>query len=69
LQAKNSHSKNDECVYVLEATRVLSILSPDIGAQYFRDVGAVINAGTPPDRTRLLAVMSGNGLVPAAPPG
>ena len=101
----HSHSKNDECVYVLEgilrysvdavtrdlhpgewmfspkgsvhhfsnpsgeATRVLSILSPDIGAQYFRDVGAVINAGGPPDRTRLLAVMSSYGLVPAAPRG
>jgi uncharacterized cupin superfamily protein len=101
----HSHSKNDECVYVLEgilrysvdsvtrdlrpgdwmyspkgsvhhfsnpsgvATRVLSILSPDIGAQYFRDVGAVINAGAQPDRARLLAVMSGYGLVPAAPRG
>ena|SRR5215469_7560588 len=98
----HSHSKNDECVYVLEGilrysvdgatrdlragewmfspkgsvhhfsnpseemTRVLSILSPDIGAQYFRDVGAVINAGGPPDRVRLLAIMSNYGLVPAA---
>jgi len=51
-----------------EATRVLSIMSPDIGAQYFRDVAALINAGGPPDRARLLAVMSGYGLVPAAPP-
>jgi uncharacterized RmlC-like cupin family protein len=99
----HSHSKNDECVYVLEGTlrypvdavtrdlragewmfspkgsvhhfsnpsgettRVLSIISPDIGPQYFRDVGAVINAGVPPDRARLLAVMSNYGLVPAAP--
>jgi len=99
----HSHSKNDECVYVLEGTlrysvdgvtrdlrpgewmfspkgsvhqftnpsggttRVLSIMSPDIGAQYFRDVGAVIDAGGPPDRARLLAVMSSYGLVPAAP--
>src|SRR5436190_1381995 len=73
----HSHSKNDECVYVLEGTlrysvdgvvrdlkpgdsmlspkgsvhhfsnphdvpaRSLTILTPDIGAQYFRDVGAV----------------------------
>ena len=101
----HSHSKNDECVYVLEGilrysvdavtrdlragecmfspkgsvhhfsnpsretTRVLAILSPDVGAQYFRDVGAVINAGGPPDRARLLAVMSSYGLVPAAPRG
>jgi quercetin dioxygenase-like cupin family protein len=99
----HSHSKNDECVYVLEGTlrysvdavtrdlragdwmfspkgsvhhfsnpsgettRVLSIMSPDIGPQYFRDLGAVINAGVPPDRARLLAVMSNYGLVPAAP--
>lgn len=97
----HSHSKNDECVYVLEGilrysvdavtrdlhvgecmvspkgsvhqfsnpsretTRVLAILSPDIGAQYFRDVAAVINAGGPPDRVRLLAVMSGYGLAAA----
>jgi quercetin dioxygenase-like cupin family protein len=99
----HSHSKNDECVYVLEGilrysvdnvtrdlrpgewmfspkgsvhqfgnpheetTRVLTILNPDIGAQYFRDVGAVINAGGPPDRVRLFSVMSRYGLVPAAP--
>jgi quercetin dioxygenase-like cupin family protein len=99
----HSHSKNDECVYILEGilrysvdavtrtlrpgdwmfspkgsvhhfsnpsretTRVLSILSPDIGAQYFRDVGAIINAGAALDRARLLAVMSSYGLV-AAPP-
>ena len=50
-----------------ETTRVLSILSPDIGAQYFRDVGAVINAGSPPERARLLAVMSSYGLLAAAP--
>ena len=88
----HSHSKNDECVYVLEGilrysvdnatrdlrpgewmfspkgsvhqfsnphketTRVLTILNPDIGAQYFRDVGSVINAGGPPDRVRLVSV-------------
>jgi quercetin dioxygenase-like cupin family protein len=50
-------------------TRALFILSPDIGAQFFRDVAAVINAGGPPDRGRLLAVMSSYGLVLAAPHG
>jgi len=45
--------------------RALIILTPDIGAQYFRDVGAVVNVGGPPDRSRLLAVMSRYGLVPA----
>ncbi|NMM27218.1 MAG: cupin domain-containing protein [Glaciimonas sp.] len=101
----HSHSKNDECIYVLEGTlryrvddttrdlehgdwmfsprgsvhqfsnphgqvaRVLVIQTPDIGAQYFRDVGAVVNAGGPPDRTKLLGIMSEYGLVPAVPGG
>jgi quercetin dioxygenase-like cupin family protein len=47
--------------------RALIILSPDIGAQYFRDVAAVANAGGPPDKAALVAVMSRYGLVPAAP--
>jgi hypothetical protein len=49
--------------------RALLVLTPDtIGSQYFRDVGAIVNAGGPPDRTRLKAVMQEYGLVPAAPP-
>jgi uncharacterized cupin superfamily protein len=99
----HSHSKNEECVYVLEGTlrysvddvkrdltpgnwmftprgsvhqfsnphkdaaRALIILTPDIGAQYFRDVGAILNAGGPPDRTGLVAVMARYGLVPVPP--
>lgn len=50
-----------------ETARALIALSPDIGAQYFRDVASVINAGGPPDRTKLLAVMTRYGLVPAPP--
>ena len=50
-----------------ETARALIVLTPDIGAQYFRDVAAVINAGGPPDRTQLLAVMAHYGLVPAPP--
>jgi quercetin dioxygenase-like cupin family protein len=50
-----------------ESARALVILTPDIGEQYFRDVGAIINAGGPPDRARLLAVMAKYGLVAAAP--
>ncbi len=49
--------------------RVLLMLSPDIGAGYFRDVAEVVNAGGPPDRAKLLAVMSRYGLVPAPPRG
>jgi quercetin dioxygenase-like cupin family protein len=50
-----------------EAARALVILTPDIGAQFFRDVGALAGAGGPPDRVKLLEVMTRYGLVPAAP--
>ncbi|MGA7980099.1 MAG: cupin domain-containing protein [Chromatiaceae bacterium] len=49
------------------AARALIILSPDIGAQYFHDVATVVNAGGPPDKASLVAVMSRYGLVPSAP--
>ena len=49
--------------------RVLIVLSPDIGAAYFRDVADVINAGGPPDHAKLLKVMASYGLKPAAPAG
>ena len=50
------------------AVRALVIMTPDIGPQYFHDVGAVVNAGGPPDRVRLAQVMAQYGLVPARPP-
>lgn len=50
------------------AARALISMSPDIGAQYFKDVAAVIDAGGPPDRGKLVGVMRRYGLVPA-PPG
>ena len=49
--------------------RALIINTPDIGPQYFRDVAAIINAGGPPDRVKLVETMQRYGLVPAAPPG
>lgn len=49
------------------AAKALIVNSPDIGAQYFRDIAAVVNTGGPPDKTALIAVMSNYGLVPAAP--
>ena len=100
----HSHTRNEECVYVLEGmlrysvdgvvrdlvpgewmftprgsvhhfsnphngtARALIVLTPDIGAQYFRDVGAIVSAGGPPDRSKLIDVMSRYGLVPAPPP-
>jgi len=50
-----------------ETVRALVMLTPDIGAQFFRDVAEVANAGGAPDRAKLLAVMTRYGLVPAAP--
>lgn len=47
--------------------RALIILSPDIGAQYFRDVAAVVNAAGPPDEGALVSIMSRYGLVPSVP--
>jgi len=44
------------------AVRALVIMTPDIGPQYFHDVGAVVNAGGPPDRVRLAQVMAKYGL-------
>ena len=49
-----------------ETARALIVLSPDIGAQYFKDVAAVINSGGPPDKAALLSVMARYGLAPAA---
>ena len=50
-----------------DTARALIVLTPDIGAQYFRDVAEVVSSGGPPDRARLLAVMAHYGLVPAPP--
>ena len=49
--------------------RALIVLSPDIGAQYFRDVAAVIPIGGPPEKAGLPGVMSRYGLVPAPAAG
>lgn len=45
------------------AARALIVLTPDIGAQYFHDIAAIVNAGGPPDRAKLAGVMSRYGLV------
>jgi hypothetical protein len=47
--------------------RALVINTPDIGVAYFREVAALLGAGGPPDRARLLATMQQFGLTPAAP--
>jgi len=50
-----------------KTARALIVNSPDIGAQYFKNVTAVVNAGGPPDKAALVAVMSRYGLSLAAP--
>jgi quercetin dioxygenase-like cupin family protein len=47
--------------------KALIVNSPDIGAQYFKDIAAVVNAGGPPDKAALIGVMANYGLVPAVP--
>lgn len=47
--------------------RALVINTPDIGAAYFREAAAIVNAGGPPDRAKLVAMMQRHGLVPATP--
>ena len=51
----------------VETARALVMLTPDIGVQFFRDVGVLASAGGPPDRTKLMEVMTRYGLVLAAP--
>jgi len=50
-----------------ETARALIVLTPDIGAQYFRDVAEVVNAGGPPDLAKMIAVMTRYGLQLAKP--
>ena len=47
--------------------RALIMMSPDVGAQYFRDVAEIVNKPGPPDKAALLTVMSRYGLMLPAP--
>ncbi|WP_257010292.1 cupin domain-containing protein [Burkholderia ubonensis] len=47
-----------------ETARALVVMSPDIGARYFRDIAAVLKAGGPHNRERLVEVMVRYGLAP-----
>jgi quercetin dioxygenase-like cupin family protein len=53
--------------YGNSVARALIVMSPDVGAQYFKDVAAVIGSGGPPDKAALVSVMARYGLVPGAP--
>jgi quercetin dioxygenase-like cupin family protein len=51
-----------------ETVRTLVMMTPDIGEQFFRDVGALAaTGGPPPDRAKLMQIMNRYGLLPAAP--
>ncbi|HJQ98142.1 MAG TPA: cupin domain-containing protein [Candidatus Polarisedimenticolaceae bacterium] len=51
-----------------ETVRQLSAITPGLlGPQYFRDIGAVVNAGGPPDIAKVMEVMRKHGLRPAPP--
>jgi hypothetical protein len=47
--------------------RALVILTPDIGAQYFRDIAEVTSAPSGPNPAKMMEVMTRYGLVPAPP--
>jgi quercetin dioxygenase-like cupin family protein len=48
--------------------RALCVITPAaIGPQYFREAFAELNAGGPPDRVKMAAIMRRHGLTPAAP--
>ena len=52
-----------------EPTRTLSVLTPaTIGPAYFRDMGALLTAGGPPDPAQVAEVMRRHGLI-VVPPG
>jgi quercetin dioxygenase-like cupin family protein len=42
--------------------KALVVLSPDVGAQYFRDIANVLGTGGPPDMQAIVSVMSKYGL-------
>ena len=58
----HSFSNPHDCV-----ARALFILTPDIGAQYFRDVAEVVSVPGGPDPAKLAEVMSLYGLVLSPP--
>ena len=49
--------------------RALVILTPDIGAQYFRDIAEAAGAPGGPNPARMAEIMTRYGLVLAKPPG
>jgi quercetin dioxygenase-like cupin family protein len=50
-----------------EPATCLSVLTPGLGPDYFREMAALLSAGAPPDPAKLKAIMQRYGLVPVAP--
>lgn len=50
-----------------QIARALIILTPDIGAQYFRDIAAVVNGPGAPDPAKMVEAMTRYGLKLATP--
>jgi len=50
-----------------QTARALFVLTPDIGAQYFRDIAEVVNAGRGPDPAKIVEIMTRYGLELAPP--
>jgi quercetin dioxygenase-like cupin family protein len=51
-----------------EPARVLCVLTPGmLGPEYFREIGAELATGAPPDPAKLGAIMARYGLIPAPP--
>jgi quercetin dioxygenase-like cupin family protein len=42
--------------------RALVVLSPDIGSKYFEEIAGVLGGGGPPDRAKIVQIMSQYGL-------
>ena len=51
-----------------EPVRALVINTPDIGADYFREIASIMGRDGPPDKAAVAAAMRRFGLVLAAPP-
>jgi quercetin dioxygenase-like cupin family protein len=50
------------------AARGLSVITPGLlGPSFFQEIGAIVNAGGPPDIARIAQVMQRHGLRPVAP--
>jgi quercetin dioxygenase-like cupin family protein len=50
-----------------EPVRALVINTPDIGADYFREIASIVGREGPPDKAAVVATMRKFGLVPASP--